>query len=85
MLLSFMRMHVHACVQMPLLDRKRVLKSLESGEVVSCMMVVVGGNQTQVLLKSIRFTPVNPSVPVPPAQVIVYQDFSKINPLKEKY
>lgn len=23
--------------------------------------------------------------PVPPAQVIVYQDFSKVNPLKEKY
>lgn len=45
--------------------QERILKSLESGEVVSCMMSVVGGTQTQVLFRNIRFTPVNPQCPLP--------------------
>lgn len=43
-----------------LVGQERILKSLESGEVVSYMISVVGGNQTQVLFRNIRFTPVNP-------------------------
>lgn len=82
----FTFMYVHACAHVcagALVGLKRILKFLESEEVVSCMMLVFGGNQTQVLLKSIEFTSVNP--PVSPAQVIVFQDFSKVSSLKEKY
>lgn len=48
-----------------LVGQERILKSLESGEVVSCMMSVVGGNQTQVFFRSIGFTPANPQCPLP--------------------